>query len=81
MDNSQSKHSAQKDASFGVEALIQKLKQDGVDAGQAQARTLVQEAELRANWIVDQANHYAKNTLRRGHCRNAYVLTMTRIGL
>jgi V/A-type H+-transporting ATPase subunit E len=58
-----SKQNLHADASVGVEALIQKLKQEGVDAGQTQAKAVVEEAEQRAQWIVDQAKEEADRLL------------------
>jgi V/A-type H+-transporting ATPase subunit E len=42
-------------AASGVEKLIERLKQEGVAAGQQEAERLVAEAQRRADWILDQA--------------------------
>jgi V/A-type H+-transporting ATPase subunit E len=41
--------------SSGIEALIERLRQDGIARGQEQAARTVEEAETRARWILDQA--------------------------
>lgn len=41
--------------SSGVDALIKRLRDEGVAAGQAQAKKIVSEAEARADWILKQA--------------------------
>jgi V/A-type H+-transporting ATPase subunit E len=41
--------------SSGVEALLQRLREDGVANGRAQAEKIVAEAESRAEWILKQA--------------------------
>ena len=61
MSESRSKNSELMDASVGVEALIQKLKREGVESGQAQAKAVVAEAEQRAQWMLDQAKEEAAN--------------------
>jgi V/A-type H+-transporting ATPase subunit E len=45
--------------SSGVEALIDRLRDEGVTAGRKEAQKIVEEAEARANWIVKQANEEA----------------------
>lgn len=47
-------------ASSGVEALIEKLKQQGVNKGQQEASQLVEEAERRADWLLAQAKQEAE---------------------
>ncbi len=42
-------------AASGVEKLIERLKQEGVAAGQKEAERLVEEAQRRADWIINQA--------------------------
>lgn len=46
--------------SSGVEALIARLRDEGVAAGQKQAQEIVEEAEARADWIVKQAKEEAE---------------------
>ena len=41
--------------SSGVEALIQRLRDEGVENGRAQAEKIVADAEARAGWILKQA--------------------------
>lgn len=45
--------------SSGVEALIDRLRDEGVTAGRKEAQKIVEEAEARANWIVKQAKEEA----------------------
>lgn len=52
-------------ASSGVEALIEKLREQGVKAGQQDAARLVEEAEHRADWLVQQARQEAEQILQR----------------
>lgn len=43
----------------GVEALVERLRQNGVEAGRAEAQRIVADAERRANWLVEQASREA----------------------
>lgn len=47
-------------ASSGVEALLDRLKNEGVVAGQEQAENLVTNAQKRAEWIIETAELEAK---------------------
>ncbi len=47
-------------ASSGVEALIERLKNEGVAAGQDKAADLVINAQKRAEWIVEEAEQEAQ---------------------
>ncbi|MFW1678727.1 hypothetical protein ACFVYJ_13230 [Pontibacter sp. JAM-7] len=47
-------------AASGVEALIDKLRDQGVRQGQAEASRLVDEAERRADWLLAQARQEAE---------------------
>ncbi|MBY0585647.1 hypothetical protein K2X85_00625 [bacterium] len=49
-----------KNASHGVQQLIDRLKGEGVDAGQKQADSLLNEARSRATHILEQASEKAK---------------------
>lgn len=49
-------------ASSGVQALIERLRAEGVAAGQEQAARLVTDAEHRAEWILRQAEEQAERT-------------------
>lgn len=53
------------DAAHGVEALIERLRTEGVAQGQAEAERLVNEAERRARWIVQQADDEARQIRER----------------
>ena len=47
--------------SSGVEALIERLREEGVARGRAEAEKIVREAEARATWIVNQAEEEAEH--------------------
>lgn len=53
------------DAAHGVEALIERLRADGVAQGRAEAERIVGEAERRARWIVRQAEEEAQQLRER----------------
>ncbi|MBI3993788.1 MAG: hypothetical protein HY342_10975 [Candidatus Lambdaproteobacteria bacterium] len=46
--------------SAGVQALIERLREDGVERGRGRAEEIVREAQNRADWIVTQAEHEAE---------------------
>lgn len=50
-------------ASSGVEALLERLKNEGVVAGQEQAENLVTNAQKRAEWIIETAELEAQQLL------------------
>jgi len=52
-------------ASSGVEALLERLKNEGVVAGQEQAENLVTNAQKRAEWIIETAELEAQELLDR----------------
>ena len=58
--------SAQRTAS-GLEALIARLKDEGVSAGRAEAERMVNEAQARARAIVEKAEADAKAKLQTAH--------------
>jgi V/A-type H+-transporting ATPase subunit E len=45
----------------GVEALLNRLREEGVASGQARAEAIVAEAERRAKWLVDQAQQESES--------------------
>nr|WP_305907982.1 hypothetical protein [Methylomarinum sp. Ch1-1]MDP4520782.1 hypothetical protein [Methylomarinum sp. Ch1-1] len=47
-------------ASSGVEALIERLKNEGLAAGQKKAEAIVLDAQKRAEWIVEEAEEEAR---------------------
>ncbi|MEH6616350.1 MAG: V-type ATP synthase subunit E family protein [Porticoccus sp.] len=53
-------HKDQIETSTGVEALIAKLRDDGIKQGQEEAARLVYEAQKRADWILNQAQEEAQ---------------------
>jgi len=54
-------------ASSGVEALIQRLRDEGVVRGRKRAEELVQDAESRARWLVEQAQAEAEQIRAAAH--------------
>lgn len=52
-------------ASSGVEALLDRLKNEGVTAGQEQAKNIVENAQKRAEWIIETAELEAKTLLEQ----------------
>ena len=54
-------------ASSGVEALIERLRNEGVAAGQEKAEDLVINAQKRAKWIIEEAELEAKALLEEAH--------------
>jgi len=55
----------QQATSSGVEALIERLKEQGVIAGQQEAAKLIAEAQQRADWLVNQAQQEADRLLKQ----------------
>ncbi|WP_286019002.1 hypothetical protein, partial [Candidatus Venteria ishoeyi] len=53
--------------SSGVEELLQRLRDEGVANGRAQAERIVQDAEARAAWILEQAKDEAERMRREAH--------------
>lgn len=51
--------SGMQDAAYGVQELIERLRNEGVDAGNQQAEAIVSEARAKASKIVDQARQQA----------------------
>ena len=54
-------------ASSGVEELIEKLRQRGVEKGQHEAEKLVEEAERRADWLLAQAKQEAEQIVTKAN--------------
>ncbi len=52
-------------ASSGVEALIKRLRNEGIAAGQEKAEDLVINAQKRAEWIVEEAELEAKSLIEK----------------
>ena len=52
-------------ASSGVEKLIERLRDEAVNAGQAKAEDIVVNAQKRAEWIIDEAELEAKQLLEK----------------
>ncbi|MFA5984039.1 MAG: hypothetical protein WC782_08485 [Methylococcaceae bacterium] len=52
-------------ASSGVEALIDRLKEEGVASGQEKAESIVLEAQKRADWIIKEAQQEAELLLKK----------------
>lgn len=53
--------------SQGVERLIERLKQDGVNAGKEEAAQLISEAQEKANTILNGAQAQSKSMMREAH--------------
>ncbi|QEA40604.1 hypothetical protein FGL86_16965 [Pistricoccus aurantiacus] len=47
-------------ASSGVEALLERLRGEGVEQGREEARRIVADAETRATWMIEQAERDAQ---------------------
>lgn len=52
-------------ASSGVEQLIERLREQAIDAGQAKAESIVADAQRRAAWLIGEAEQEAKNILKK----------------
>lgn len=52
-------------ASSGVEQLIERLREQAIDAGQAKAESIVSDAQRRAAWLIGEAEQEAKNVLKK----------------
>lgn len=63
---SQSK-SVSQGASSGVEALLERLRGEGVEQGREEARRIVADAQTRATWMIEQAQRDAQEL--REHAR------------
>ena len=51
--------------SFGVEELIDRLREEGVKAGRSEAERIVADAEARARWLIEQAQDEADNLVEK----------------
>jgi V/A-type H+-transporting ATPase subunit E len=60
--------------SSGVEALIDRLRDEGVTAGRKEAQKIIKEAESRANWIVMQAKEEADKIKQTAQQQAAHYL-------
>ncbi|MDZ7809071.1 MAG: hypothetical protein U5L11_01650 [Arhodomonas sp.] len=56
-------------ASSGVEALLERLRDEGVEAGRERARRIVADAEHRATWMIEQAERDAEGMPQGGTAR------------
>ncbi|GAB0153162.1 MULTISPECIES: ATPase [Marinobacterium] len=54
-------------AASGVEELISRLREQGVEQGQQRAAELIEEAEHRADWLLQQAHQEADELKRKAH--------------
>ncbi|MGY6274924.1 hypothetical protein [Methylomonas sp. MgM2] len=52
-------------ASSGVEQLIERLREQAVNAGQAKAEDIVADAQRRAAWLIGEAEQEAKNIVKK----------------
>jgi V/A-type H+-transporting ATPase subunit E len=60
-------------ASSGVEALIQKLKDEGVAAGQKKAERIVADAQNRSEWIIQEAEREARLLLANARAESELI--------
>jgi V/A-type H+-transporting ATPase subunit E len=60
-------------ASSGVEALIQKLKDEGVAAGQQKAERIVADAQKRSEWIIQEAEREARLLLTNARAESELI--------
>lgn len=68
-------------ASSGVEALIKRLKEDGVNAGQEKAQDIVTNAQQRAEWIIQEAELEAEQILSKAQTQAQALQTAGEDGL
>ncbi|MGR9086135.1 MAG: hypothetical protein ACU841_03565 [Gammaproteobacteria bacterium] len=59
--------------SSGVEALIQKLKDQGITAGQEKAEQIVADAQKRAEWIIQEAEREARLLLDNARAESEMI--------
>ena len=52
-------------ASSGVEQLIERLREQAIDAGQTKAKDIVADAQKRAAWLIGEAEQEAKNIVKK----------------
>lgn len=52
-------------ASSGVEQLIERVREQAINAGQAKAEDIVTDAQKRATWLIDEAENEAKNIVKK----------------
>lgn len=52
-------------ASSGVEQLIERLREQAINAGQAKAEDIVADAQKRAAWLIGEAEQEAKNIIKK----------------
>lgn len=62
-------------ASSGVEALIERLKNEGVSAGQEKAADIVVDAQKRAEWLIQEAEEEAELLLTKARQEADTILT------
>ncbi len=58
-DNPQAGNHPPKHAAYGVEALIERLRDEGLAEGRSRAEKIVADAEARARWLLEQAQDEA----------------------
>ena len=62
MSNAADAHT--REVSSGVDTLITRLREEGVNEGRTRAEEIVNDAETRAKWIVSQAQEEAERVIR-----------------
>lgn len=61
------RQTAEQTASSGVDALIARLRDEGVSAGRSEAETIVRDAQAQAKKILDKAQREARERLEAAH--------------
>ena len=59
--------------SSGVEELLERLRQEGVAAGRAEAERIVADAEARARWLVEQAEEEIERLRKHARSEAAHI--------
>ena len=67
--------------SSGMEALIQRLRDEGVGGGRAQAEKIINDADARAEWTIAQAEEEAQRILNKARDAAARLETAGREAL
>lgn len=60
-------------AASGVEALIRKLKEEGVAAGQRKAEQIVADAQKRSEWLLQEAEREAQLLLKNARAESELI--------
>ena len=66
--NSNDNHSG-----YGIQALIDSLRNEGVDEGRARGTKIVEDAESRAEWMIQQAREEAADIVQKARKEAGYI--------